>query len=98
MDREQAVEALQLLRRVVGQARDDTTLQNWGVIWMVHGYLYVLTIDRDSWNARFADPEHVYCEYLDTGPLAGAAALDSVLHLEECRYRWRPLRRIALAA
>jgi len=37
MDREQAVEALQLLRRVVGQARDDTTLQNWGVIWMLHG-------------------------------------------------------------
>ena len=36
MDREQAVEALELLRRVVGQARDDTTLQNWGVIWMLH--------------------------------------------------------------
>ena len=38
MDREQAVEALELLRRVVGQARDDTTLQNWGVIWMLHGF------------------------------------------------------------
>jgi len=38
MDREQAVEALELLRRVVGQARDDTTLQNWGVIWMVHAF------------------------------------------------------------
>src|SRR5262249_48496522 len=50
-----------------------------------NGYLYVLTIDRDPWNARFADPEHVYCEYFDTGPLAGAATLDSVLHLEECR-------------
>jgi hypothetical protein len=37
MDREQAVEALELLRRVVGQARDDTTLQNWGAIWMLHG-------------------------------------------------------------
>ena len=37
MDRGQAVEALELLRRVVGQARDDTTLQNWGVIWMLHG-------------------------------------------------------------
>ena len=37
MDRAQAVEALELLRRVVGQARDDTTLQNWGVIWMLHG-------------------------------------------------------------
>jgi len=38
MDREQAVEALELLRRVVGQARDDTTLQNWGVIWIVHAF------------------------------------------------------------
>jgi len=38
MDRTQAVEALELLRRVVGQARDDTTLQNWGLIWMFHGF------------------------------------------------------------
>ncbi len=38
MDRDQAVEALQLLRRVVGQARDDTTLQNWGAIWMLHAF------------------------------------------------------------
>ena len=38
MDRAEAVEALELLRRVVGQARDDTTLQNWGVIWMVHAF------------------------------------------------------------
>lgn len=38
MDRDQAVEALELLRRVVGQARDDTTLQNWGVIWMLHAF------------------------------------------------------------
>ncbi len=37
MNRQEAVEALELLRKVVGQARDDTTLQNWGVIWMVHG-------------------------------------------------------------
>jgi hypothetical protein len=37
MNRQEAVQALELLRKVVGQARDDTTLQNWGVIWMVHG-------------------------------------------------------------
>jgi hypothetical protein len=37
MNRQEAVEALELLRKVVSQARDDTTLQNWGVIWMVHG-------------------------------------------------------------
>jgi hypothetical protein len=37
MNRQEAIEALELLRKVVSQARDDTTLQNWGVIWMVHG-------------------------------------------------------------
>jgi uncharacterized protein YqjF (DUF2071 family) len=62
------------------------------------GHLYILTIDRDPWNARFVSPRNVYSEYFDTGPLGqGAAELDSVLHLEECRYRWRPLRRVAIA-
>ena len=37
MEREEATRALEVLRRVVTQARDDTALQNWGVIWMVHG-------------------------------------------------------------
>jgi hypothetical protein len=36
MNREEADQALQLIRRVVAQARDDSALQNWGVIWMVH--------------------------------------------------------------
>jgi len=36
MNREEADQALQLIRRVVSQARDDTALQNWGIIWMVH--------------------------------------------------------------
>lgn len=36
MDREQALHSLALLRKVVEQTRDDTALQNWGVIWMVH--------------------------------------------------------------
>lgn len=36
MNREQATQALELLRSVVSQARDDTALQNWGVIWIVH--------------------------------------------------------------
>ncbi len=60
-----------------------------------HGHLYILTIDRDPWNARFVEPQELYSEYFDRGPLGkGAGQLDSVLHLEECRYRWRPLRRI----
>jgi hypothetical protein len=36
MNREEATRALELLRTVVTQARDDTALQNWGVIWIVH--------------------------------------------------------------
>lgn len=38
MNREEANQALELLRRVVTQARDDTALQNWGVIWMLHAF------------------------------------------------------------
>jgi hypothetical protein len=37
-------------------------------------------------------PEELYCEYFDGGPL-GEARLDSVLHVREADYRWRPLRR-----
>ncbi len=37
MEREQAIEALALLERVVRQTRDDTALQNWGAIWILHG-------------------------------------------------------------
>jgi hypothetical protein len=38
VNREQATQALELLRSVVSQARDDTALQNWGVIWIVHAF------------------------------------------------------------
>ena len=38
MDREEATRALELLRRVVDQAKDDSALQNWGAIWMVHAF------------------------------------------------------------
>ncbi len=37
MDRGEALAALDLLRRVVSQARDDTALQNWGMVWIVSG-------------------------------------------------------------
>ncbi len=58
------------------------------------GYLYILTIDRDPWRAQWCHPESLYCEYFETGELGnGVARLDSVLHLTECRYQWRPLRR-----
>ncbi len=36
MNREEATSALELLKTVVSQARDDTALQNWGVIWIIH--------------------------------------------------------------
>ncbi|HEY0094344.1 MAG TPA: hypothetical protein VGB96_08470, partial [Archangium sp.] len=55
--------------------------------------VYVLTNDREPWNARFVQPVELYCEYMRDGALAGQARLDSVLHLRECPYRWRPLRR-----
>jgi len=39
VDREEAQRALAVLRRVVDQAKDDTALQNWGLIWLVQGFL-----------------------------------------------------------
>jgi hypothetical protein len=38
MNREEAQEALTLLSKVVRQARDDTSLQNWGLIWITHAF------------------------------------------------------------
>lgn len=47
MEREEALQTLALLQRVVAQARDDTSLQNWGIIWMIHaatnGLGFILT-------------------------------------------------------
>ena len=58
------------------------------------GYLYVLTIDREPWRPSFVRPLDLYSEYFDAGPLGGERSrLDSVLHIRDCAYRWRPLRR-----
>jgi hypothetical protein len=38
MERNEAHEALAMLRKVVERARDDSALQNWGVIWMLHAF------------------------------------------------------------
>jgi len=38
MNRDEAFEALEYLRRVVKETRDDSALQNWGIIWMVHAF------------------------------------------------------------
>lgn len=37
MNQDEAREALAILRNVVNRARDDSALQNWGIIWIVHG-------------------------------------------------------------
>jgi hypothetical protein len=36
--REEATEALALLRRVVKEARDEAALQNWGPVWIAHAF------------------------------------------------------------
>jgi uncharacterized protein YqjF (DUF2071 family) len=61
------------------------------------GWMYVLTIDREPWNARFASVRELWCEYFDSGPLAAGARLDSALWIPRCAYRWKPLRRERLA-
>ncbi len=61
------------------------------------GYLYILTVDRDPWKARWSHPVTLYSEVFEGGSFGnGVARLDSVLHLTDCRYKWRPLRREVL--
>lgn len=38
MDREQAVGALEVLRKLASKTRDDTALQNWGLIWLCSAF------------------------------------------------------------
>lgn len=49
MNREEANQALELIRRVVAQARDDTALQNWGVIWMLHAFVNAAGFAATHW-------------------------------------------------
>jgi uncharacterized protein YqjF (DUF2071 family) len=75
------------------EALHEPLVECYDAFGVADGYVYVLTIDREPWNARFVRPVELYCEYMQDGALAGHARLDSVLHLRECPYRWRPLRR-----
>lgn len=38
MDREEANRALELLSKVAARARDDTALDNWGIIWLLSSF------------------------------------------------------------
>jgi hypothetical protein len=49
MNREEANQALDLIRRVVSQAKDDSALQNWGVIWMLHSFVNGAAFAATNW-------------------------------------------------
>jgi hypothetical protein len=36
--REEAEEALAMIRQVISRTRDDTVLENWGLVWILHGF------------------------------------------------------------
>ena len=72
----------------------DPLIECYDAFGVADGHMYVLTIDRGPWNARFAHPRELWAEYFVDGPLGhGASRLDSVLHIPRCPYRWRPLKR-----
>ncbi|MCP3102839.1 hypothetical protein LZ198_28575 [Myxococcus sp. K15C18031901] len=50
MNRDEAHQALDLIRRVVTQARDDSALQNWGVLWMLHAFTNALGFAGTQWH------------------------------------------------
>lgn len=56
--------------------------------------IYVLTIDREPWAAKFCRVDQLFSQWIETGPLAGKVVLDSALHVPRCAYKWRPLRRL----
>jgi hypothetical protein len=62
-----------------------------------NGWMYVLTIDRAPWHAKFARVRELWSEYFESGPLACGARLDSALWIPRCAYKWKPLRRERLA-
>jgi hypothetical protein len=37
MKREEAEQALSMIRQVISRTRDDTVLENWGLVWIMHG-------------------------------------------------------------
>jgi len=37
MKKEDAEEALAMIRQVISRTRDDTVLENWGLVWILHG-------------------------------------------------------------
>jgi len=49
MDRQQATEALKMLQRVVAQVRDDSALQNWGLIQIAHGLTNAIGFAITNW-------------------------------------------------
>ena len=59
MNREEATEALALLRKVVQQARDDAALQNWGPVWIAHAFVNGSGFVATDWLLRTRGAEHV---------------------------------------
>jgi hypothetical protein len=67
MDREEAARALELLRKVTAKARDDTALENWGLIWVFSAF---------SNGAGFAGTQALFSRGESTPwPFAGLWAL-----------------------
>jgi len=50
MNRDEANQALELIRRVVSQARDDSALQNWGTLWMLQAFTNALGFACTQWQ------------------------------------------------
>lgn len=59
MNREEASEALSLLRKVVEQARDEAALSNWGPVWIAHAFINGAGFVATDMLLRTRGPEHV---------------------------------------
>ncbi len=55
MDRQEAQQALAVLRKVVDRAHDDTALQNYGLIWIVQGVANAIGFFATHWLLQSGD-------------------------------------------
>lgn len=83
VDREEATRALEVLRKVVGQTRDDSAMQNWGRKWMLQAF-----VNGGAFAATNALLDHGVFEPWPFATLWGAAiGLDLLIVLTLARRR-----------
>jgi hypothetical protein len=76
MEKEQAEKALQIIRQVIENTRDDLIDRNWGLIWMVHSFINFAGAACGTLIQRYDLPLYWYA-----APLAAMTVLNILVVL-----------------